>query len=97
MMTDELRELAHAIEALAKSNMGIGDWARQTLATNQEQCVILGKIHDQQGEILAEMNIMNGRHVESERHIRVIGSELRQYVQRVERIEEHLGLAPAQG
>ena len=99
-MSEELRELAHAIVALAESNQGIGGVLREVVAMSREQVRVLGLIHDQNATIADEMRMMNERHSSSERRhsssegkIRVLESSVKLHDQRFIPIEEALGLA----
>ncbi len=92
-MSEDIRQLAHAIVALADSNAGIGGALREHAAKADETNRILGAIHDQNAEILSQMKTFNQRAYESEREIRVIKLE---HGKRFARIESHIGLPPAE-
>jgi septal ring factor EnvC (AmiA/AmiB activator) len=91
-MSDELRQLAHAIKALAESNQGIGGVLRAQVAASTETNRYLGKIASQNEQILEQLNSFNGRQTDSERAIRALQSSNRQHEQRIARTEERLGL-----
>lgn len=76
-MSEELRQLAHAIKALAESNQGIGGVVREQVASQRETNRVLGLIHDQNAAMLSHMERFNERHKESERNIRIVTSEVR--------------------
>lgn len=59
--------LPDALEALAKSQLLTVDVLRQTLATNREMASTLGRIHDQNGEILTQLEAMGARTLKVER------------------------------
>lgn len=93
---DELRQLAHAIKALAESNQGIGGVLREEVAGRIETNRILALIHDQNAMMLDEMRMFNRRALESERLIRVLQSELKSHDQRIVTLESTAGLASAE-
>lgn len=95
-MSDELRQLAHAIKALAESNQGIGGVLREEVAGRIETNRILALIHDQNATMLDEMRMFNRRALESERLIRVLQSELKSHDQRIVTLESTAGLASAE-
>ena len=96
-MSDELRQLAHAIKALAESNQGIGGVLRAQVAASAETNRYLGQIASQNEQILEQLNSFNGRQTDSERAIRALQSSHRQHEQRLARTEERLGLSAAGG
>jgi predicted house-cleaning NTP pyrophosphatase (Maf/HAM1 superfamily) len=93
-MSEDIRQLAHAIVALADSNAGIGGSLREQAANQAETNRILASIHDQNAEILSQMKTFNQRASESEREIRVIKLD---HGKRFARIESHIGLPPPEG
>ncbi len=95
-MSDELRQLATAIKALAESNQGIGGIVREQVASQHETNRVLGLIHDQNAEILRHMESFNSRHSQSERSIRVVQLSLAKHGERLERVETALGISDAE-
>ena len=95
-MSEEMRMLAHAVKALAESNLGIGNVLREFVVGGQETNRILASIHDQNGEILSQLSTMNERHVESEKAIRVVQSTLTTHAQHLKRLEVKVGVPHAE-
>jgi len=95
-VNDELRQLATAIKALAESNQGIGGVVREQVASQNETNRVLGLIHDQNAEILKHMETFSVRQRDSERHLRVVQSSLKEHGERLERVEAALGIADAE-
>jgi len=80
--------LSDAIAALAKSQLLTVDVLRQTQATTEAMARTLGRICDQNAEILKQVEASNSRHADSERSIRVVRSELEDVKRRFAPIEE---------
>ena len=91
-MSEELRILAHAVKALADSNLGQGNVLRESLVTAQETNRILGLIHDQNADILGQMEMLNKRQGESEREFRVLRSTVSTHAQHIKRLEAQGGI-----
>jgi hypothetical protein len=99
----ELRELAHAIEALAESNLGIGQVMRDSLYQQRAQSQTLAQICEQQSQILDEIKHMNarheqsdqkhaqsgGRHLDSESKIQILRADLNSFGVRLEQVEKN--------
>jgi hypothetical protein len=102
-MSDEIRQLATAIEHLAISNQGIGGALREQIAISQaasaeqaraqgETNAMLGRICKGQDDILEQMKAMGASVRESQRAIRVLKET---HGQRLDKIEERVfGQAP---
>lgn len=78
-MSDELRQLATAIMALADSNRGIGavlqsqaDLQQSQIDTGRETNRMLGEISRQQAEIIERIEKSNERHAESSSRIAAV-------------------------
>jgi septal ring factor EnvC (AmiA/AmiB activator) len=82
--------LADAIAALAKSQLLTVDVLRQTQATTEAMARTLGRICDQNAEILKQVEQSNNRHADSERNIRVVKTELEDVKRRLAPIEATL-------
>lgn len=95
-MSEEMRQLATAIKALAESNQGIGGVVREQVASQHETNRVLGLIHDQNAAILAHMESFNHRHSQSERKIRLLESQQGIHGERLERVEAALGISDAE-
>lgn len=88
--------LAHAVKALAESNLGIGNVLREVVAGSHETNRILAGIFDQNAEILSQMEKINGRQADSEKNIRVIESVQRAHGQHIKRLEVQAGVPAAE-
>lgn len=80
--------LSDAIAALAKSQLLTVDVLRQTQATTEAMARTLGRICDQNAEILKQVEQSNARHSDSERNIRVVQSQVSDVIRRLKPIEE---------
>jgi hypothetical protein len=88
-MSDSNRDLSDAIAALAKSQLLTVDVLRQTQATTQHIASTLGRICDQQQEILTRMDRMAGDQRESQRNLRVVKDQMTDVIKRLEPLEAH--------
>lgn len=92
-MSDELRQLATAIKALAESNQGLGGLVRELVSQQGETNRVLGSIHEQLAGVGEYMTKSDERHADSERMIRVVQSDIRHLKATVQvhgqRIEEN--------
>jgi hypothetical protein len=95
-MSEELRMLAHAVKALAESNLGIGNVMREVVVGGQETNRILAGIYDQNAEILSQMEKINGRQADSEKAMRVVESVQRAHGKHIKRLEVQAGLPAAE-
>ena len=95
-MSDDLRQLATAIKALAESNQGIGGVVREQVASQRETNRVLGLIHDQNAAILKHMESFSERASQSERKIRILESAINRHGERLERAEAALGISDAE-
>jgi len=91
-MTDEIRQLAFALKALAESNIAFGGVLRDEVESRLETNRILGQIHDQNASILAAIERGNERHRESEKAIRVLQSDVRKHAERLVAVEKVTGV-----
>ncbi len=87
--------LSDAIAALAKSQLLTVDVLRQTQATTEAMARTLGRICDQNAEILKQVEQSNARHSDSERNIRVVQSQMSDVIRRLKPIEEAHAAATA--
>lgn len=92
-MADD-RAISDAIVALAESQLRTVDVLRQTYSATMEMTAFmraavesLGRISDQQQEIIRQIEISNGRHGESERNMRVVQSTMKDVVERLKPLE----------
>lgn len=81
------KALSDSIAALAKSQLLTVDVLRQTQSTTQVMAEKLGRICDQNEEILHQLEAFGGRQNESERRIEVVRSELADVQKRLAPIE----------
>lgn len=95
-MSDEIRQLAHAVKALAESNQGIGAVLRAEVARGTETNRLLGAIFEQNAEMLELLRVSNGRHNESEKAIRVLQSVTKEHGQRIVTLEQAAGTTAAE-
>ena len=95
-MSEEQRMLAHAVKALAESNLGIGNVLREVVAGSQETNRILAGIYDQNAEILSQMEKINGRQADSEKQSRVVQSTQNTHGRHIKRLEIQAGIPAAE-
>lgn len=100
-MSDELRQLATAIVALAESNQGIGGALREQIAIHVEADkrsaaaqgetnAFLAKISHQNAQILEQLEMSAERHRDSEREIRVVKSIATNNANRLDEHDAHI-------
>lgn len=82
------KAISDAIAALAKSQLLTVDVLRQTQSTTLVMAESLGKICDQNAEILSQLERFGKRQNESERELRVVRSEVADVKARLEPIEQ---------
>jgi hypothetical protein len=95
-VSEELRMLAHATKALAESNLGLGNVLREVVVSSGETNRILAAIHDQNAEILSQLEKSNGRQLESEKAIRVVQSTQTTHGRHIKRLEIQAGIPAAE-
>ncbi len=102
-MSDELRQLATAIVALAESNQGIGGALREQIAIHVEADkrsavaqgetnAFLAKISQQNALILEQLENSSVRHRDSERKLRAVELAVGKNDARLIKVEKHLGI-----